>query len=149
MKDEGTVEYRLRKDPEREGWYWAASDDSACYGPHDTVEDAANDFWDQGDGEEIFNDIKSEGESEGLTKEEFLADWDYITRMSSWPVSSDIFDADIILQDFEEHNEEAVWGEAEPVWPKGAKRELEQMLGQALYDWVEKHNLWREFRSLQ
>jgi hypothetical protein len=146
-----TTEYRLRSEPDREGWYWCASDDGdeGCYGPHDTREDAAQDFWDSGTGEEIFSDIIAEGEVVGLTKEAFLAEWEYIAPMKSWPISTDIFDADNVLEYLEDKNEEAVWGESEPTWPKEHKRELEQMLGQALFDWMKKHDLWKEFRGLQ
>lgn len=149
MKDDAPTEYRLKSEIERAGWYWSASDDSGCYGPFDTAEEARAEFWHDGAGEEIFNEIVLEGEVEGLTKEDFLAGWEYITHLSSWPISTDIFDADHVIEALEEKNEEAVWGECEPTWPKEAKRELEQMLGQSLFDWMKKHDLWKEFRGLQ
>jgi len=148
MTEPAKTEYRLRSEPEREGWYWASSDDSPSNGPHDTPQDAAQDFWDDGAGEDIFNDIKAEGESDDLTKEEFLKDWDYISHFASYPISTDVFDADQVIECMEEKNEEAVWYDCEPSWPKEHKRELEQMLGQALFDWMKKHDLWKEFRGL-
>lgn len=151
MKDDTAVanEYRLRSEEDRAGWYWASSDDGGCHGPFDSAEEAAQEFWHDGVGEKIFNEIKADGENPDLTKEQFLADWDYINYFTSWPISTDIFTADLVLESLEEHNDEAVWGDCEPVWPKDAKRELEQVLGQALYDWMQKHDLWKEFRSLK
>ena len=132
-----------------EGWYWADDMDGARFGPFATRADAAQDMWDDGRGEELYEELCHDlPKDERPTKDEFLADFDYIDKMGRPAINTDMFSADFVLEEFEERNQEAVWDEVPPVWPSDAKRELELMLADALYRWVDKHGLWKQFRAL-
>jgi hypothetical protein len=137
-----------KKPAHSEGWYWSRSDTDSCYGPFETREIAADQFWHDGDGQDAFNDL--EGDNPGLTKEAFLAQWEYISYLHKRAISTDVFDADIALENFAEKNEDAIWQEGDwPEWSNAeAKRELELMLADALYRWAEKHDAWQQFRAL-
>ena len=140
-------EFLTEKPEHSEGWYWSRSDTDPCYGPFETREIAADEFWHDGAGEELFEDLKEDNPS--LKKEEFLAEYEFINVLRKPAISTDVFDADLTLENFEERNEDAVWHESPPDWPNSeAKRELELMLADALYRWAEKHDAWKEFRCL-
>lgn len=131
------------------GFYWQTSDDGACFGPFETDEQARKDMWDDGFGEILFNDIVAdEGEDFAGRKEEWLAAYEWVSFMKRQAITTDIFNANIVLEDMEDQNEEAVWGECPPEWPQEHKRELEMMLADALFRWMEKHDAWKQFRAL-
>lgn len=140
-------ELLTEKPPHSEGWYWSRSDTDPCYGPFETREIAADEFWHDGTGEELFEELKEDNPD--LAKDAFLAEYEFISFLRKPAISTDVFDADLTLERFEEKNKEAVWHEAPPDWPNSeAKRELELMLADALYRWAEKHDAWKEFRCL-
>lgn len=140
---------KTKKPAWNEGWYWSSGDDSPCYGPSDTREEAEQEFWHDGAGEDAYKYMAEDTPPEDMpTKEEFLRDYAYISHMSAGPISCEAFDADCVLETLEDHNEENVWHDCPPEWPKDAKPELEAMLADALYRWLDKHDLWKEFRGL-
>ena len=142
-------ELQLKKPAWGQGYYWGRTDDGPLYGPFDSHDEAAQELWDDGFGEDQFNElVAEEGPEFAGTKEEFLAAWEWIGIYEHGPVSTDVFSADYTLECLEDRNECQVWHDSPPDWPQAAKRELEQMLGGALYRWLEKHNLWSQFRGL-
>lgn len=142
-------ELHLRKPETAQGYYWQASDDSPCYGPFETDQIARDEFWHDGTGEDMYEELVAEEGSEYAgKKEDWLAAYEYISYMKRPAINTDMFDADYTLAIFEEENEEAVWFEAPPDWPKESKRELEMMLADALFRWAEKHDAWKQFRAL-
>ena len=109
-------------------------------------------MWADGPGKDLYDDLcadlKACGE-DAPSKEAFLADYECVGFMAAGPISTDCFDADDVVDWFEETNEDWVWHEAPPEWPnREAKRELEKMLADALYQWAEKHDVWTQFRGL-
>lgn len=145
-----TEEMKIRKPADRGGFYWSTSDDSPWCGPFATDQMARDEFWHDGAGEEMFAGlVEEEGADFAGKQEEWLASYEYVAFMQRPAISTDIFKADLLLEDFEERNEIAVWDEVPPEWPSYQKRELEIILADALYRWVEKHNLWKEFRGLE
>ena len=143
------TELQVKKPETAQGYYWQTTDDGPCYGPFETDQIARDEFWHDGTGEEMYNEmLADEGPEYTGTKEEWLANYEYVSFMKRPAISTDIFNADLTLESFEEKNEEAVWFDAPPDWPQDAKRELEVMLADALFRWVEKHDAWNQFRAL-
>ena len=112
---------------DRRGWYWAPDGEGPYHGPFET---------------------KALARAEGIQDDPKAA---LVVRfMQPVPVSTDAFRAEDVLEQFENHNEDAVWDEypLDGATPE-AQRELETMLAQALYVWAEKHNYWSQFRALE
>ena len=131
------------------GWYWMESEEGVCHGPFETRDAALEDLWADGTGQTAYRElIADEGEEFAGTKEDFLNNWEWVGHMGRGPIRTDIFWADYELEQFEDINEDFVWGESPPDWPDDAKRELEMMLADALFRWAEKHDLWKQFRGL-
>ncbi|WP_422049878.1 hypothetical protein [Shimia sp.] len=142
-------ELKTNKSAWNKGFYWGMSEEGPWYGPHASHEEALEEMWQDGFGEERFEEMKLEKvDDSNYTKEKFLTSWEWVGCFEHGPISTEIFDADYVLESLEEKNEDQVWWEAPPNWPQEAKRELEQMLGDALFRWIEKHNLWGQFLCL-
>ncbi|MEM7301894.1 MAG: hypothetical protein AAF468_12480 [Pseudomonadota bacterium] len=144
------------------GWWWAAQiDDEAWSGPFAKEAEAVDDWWKKEGKDEAYPNYLVAGAQDRkaspdiapdpvLTAEEFKAGHDAISEFRRPAISTDIFQFDRVLEELEDQNCEAVWDGCEPVWPKGeTARELEKMLADALYRWMEKHSLWGEFRGLE
>lgn len=79
-------EPRTKTEPWGQGWYWSEGDDSPCYGPFETKDDAYIDWLD---------------EPEDRTGRVEFA------QMAHPSICCDVFSADTVLEDLEECNEEA------------------------------------------
>ena len=150
MTDE---QYKTVKESRSVGWWWSQGDDNPCYGPHDTEADARNDYWDS-DGQDDYDAYKldhAEGMEDGplLSPDEFKANHEFVMHTGHCEIHTGIFSADHLLEDLEDKNEDAVYGDFPPEWPKDKKRDLELMLADTLYKWMEMNDLWKEFRGLK
>lgn len=101
-------------------WYWGYGEEpEVCYGAEDTRE-------------AILQVARTESDGAGFT----------ILEADKATTSTDCFDADQVLEQYEEHNIEC-WSEDGADFPTcsiEAKRELEQALATALQAWMEKHD---------
>ncbi len=144
-------ELSIQKPAWKAGWYWFTGEEGYGDGPYSSHDEAAEAMWQDGFGQDAYHDMVAdlEGDEPQPTKEEFLASYEWIWHAALGPISTDIFEASAVLETLEDKHEFQVWGDQPPEWPKGeAARELEKMLGDALYRWLEKHDLWKQFRSL-
>lgn len=114
--------------PESVGWYYAADDtEGPWYGPYASPDEARE-------------AARDDDEDPALVS---------VAYMKRAPVSCALFNGEAVLDNLIDYNEESVWWEHEPETPsREALRELEDMLAQALYVWMRKHEYWREFRGL-
>lgn len=146
-----------RTEPGPIGWYWATSEDGGpLYGPYDTKAQAV-DEWLADHGDDLRFDLEQEGEiPQPITDETLRSLCPHVARYRKPMISAEIFDADQILEQMEEHNEFAVWGDEpvdvpphlKPALERHLKPALERHLAAALYAFFDQHNLWSEFRAL-
>lgn len=109
-------------------WWWAQSDDAERYfGPFASRDQA-------------IAAAQAEAHEDHATAF-------YICTARPRQLHDDIFNADEVLEQFEDHNEEA-WGEDGPdmaTLPDGAEAELVAALNAAFKAWREKHQPWRAY----
>lgn len=141
--------YRTERPAGAFSWYWGTSDDGALFGPYGS-EGEARQAWLDDDGDELRETLEEEGEIEKpITDEVLLSMCPLVGQYRSPRLSTDLFDAEDVLERMEDRNEEALWGDKAPEWPAEAKADLEKRLATALHDWMTEHNLWGEFRALE
>ena len=101
-------------------WYWGYGEEpEACYGGENTRE-------------AILQVARLEADGEGFT----------IVEADKSVAGFDCFDADNVLEQYEDRNEEC-WGEDGPDFPPingDVKRELETALAATLKAWMDKHD---------
>ena len=135
------------------GWYWARHDDAPLTGPFNTEQEARDDWWQSGEGEDAYGehvyDAKAVGD-EPQSEDVFRLNHPYVARYRKPFITTDVVDADFILDWLEDRNEDAVWQDAPPDWPADdKKRDLEMKVAHAIKAWMDQHDLWREFRALE
>lgn len=141
---------KTRTAPGPIGWYWGTSEDAeTIHGPHSSRA-AAVDAWLADCGDDLRHELEAEGDIPTPITDETLREMCPLAAMYRRPsISTEIFDADDLLERMEDHNETAVY----PDWPldppADLKRALEQHMAAALFSFFEANDLWKEFRGLE
>jgi len=142
---------QTKTDPGAPAWYWSRSEDdwSPLNGPFSTREEAV-DNWLQEEGDYLRIELEAEGEVPLPISDETLRSMcPHVDTFRKPGISCEIFDADLIIEEWEEHNEYAAWPEAPLEMSPSLKRALEMHLAAALYIFAEQNGLWAEFRGLE
>ncbi len=125
------------------------SEQGPVNGPFPTCAEAIAAFKASDDARELYEDLRKESAEVKISTFDEFCEPGNISPNSRAAIRTDIFRADVVFEDLEEHNELAVWDEQVPEFPRRRRpRELELMLSDALYRWCDKHNVWTEFHLL-